>query len=339
MMNSVSVLIPVYNAEKYIKKCIDSILPQLREDDEIIILNDGSTDMSWSICKNYINVRNVTLFNEPNRGLLQARKFLVKHAKKEYLIFCDADDFWEKDAFNKINAISLDVEPDIIFFNYYFFSQNQRQPFKRITNNVLLLEDNLEKLWQKVLCSNDFNSVWSCFVKRSILDYSSIENHINLSYGEDKIQIIQVFLKKATSVYLSDIFLYNYRIDNESMTRTFNPHYFNDTVEVLKLAKQVLKEKNIYEKNAQSFSYMVLSLFEDFLVAAFSSDLEQTQIYAILTCALKENIVIDSIVNLENYTIDLTKKIELVLIKKRLFKLMFILYKFKHIVRTSEERK
>ena len=99
-MNNIkfSVIIPVYQKGPFLKKCIESVLKQSFKDYEIILVDDGSTDNSSEICKNYsLKNENVFYYYKKNSGVSATRNFGINNAKNNYIAFIDADDFWEKD--------------------------------------------------------------------------------------------------------------------------------------------------------------------------------------------------------------------------------------------------
>ena len=110
-MPKYSIVIPVYNVEKYIKRCLDSVFNQTEKDFEVIVINDGTKDNSMDIVKKY----DVVIINQKNLGLSEARNNGVKKAKGEYLIFLDSDDYWDKDLLKNISK-SLDNKPDLVRF-------------------------------------------------------------------------------------------------------------------------------------------------------------------------------------------------------------------------------
>lgn len=139
-----SIIVPVYNTEKYVKRCLDSIKSQTFKDYEVIIINDGSTDNSSDIISKYP----YKIINQENQGLSMARNNGVKDASGEYLIFLDSDDYIEKDLLKEINN-SLSNNPDLVRYqikevfdskddiNYKeipFDNKNGVEAFKLITN-------------------------------------------------------------------------------------------------------------------------------------------------------------------------------------------------------------
>lgn len=134
-MPKFSIIIPVYNVEKYIKKCLDSVVNQTFKDYEIIVVNDGTQDKSMDIVKNY----DVKIINQKNQGQSAARNNGVKKAKGEYIIFLDSDDYWKKDLLKEINK-SLKNNPDVVRFQMQEVYENQdgilehnEQGFKGLT--------------------------------------------------------------------------------------------------------------------------------------------------------------------------------------------------------------
>ena len=110
-MPKFSIIVPVYNVENYIKKCLDSIFEQTYTDYEVIVVNDGTKDNSMDIVKNY-PVKTIT---QKNQGLSEARNHGVEKAKGDYLIFLDSDDYWDKDLLLNISK-SLTNSPDVVRF-------------------------------------------------------------------------------------------------------------------------------------------------------------------------------------------------------------------------------
>lgn len=110
-MPKFSIIIPVYNVEKYLKKCLDSVFNQTYKEYEVIVVNDGTKDNSMDIVKDY----NVKVINQKNQGLSAARNAGVKVATGDYLIFLDSDDYWEKNLLKELSK-SLKNNPDLVRF-------------------------------------------------------------------------------------------------------------------------------------------------------------------------------------------------------------------------------
>ena len=124
-MPKFSIIVPVYNVEKYIKKCLDSIFDQTFKDFEVIVVNDGTKDNSMDIVEKY----DVLTINQKNQGLSAARNSGVKRANGDYLIFVDSDDYIEKDLLKRINEV-LDNNPDVIRYQAKDIINNKEKEHK-----------------------------------------------------------------------------------------------------------------------------------------------------------------------------------------------------------------
>lgn len=111
---TLSIVIPVYNVEQYLDECLNSILPHITDQTEIILINDGSTDSSKDICDNYKDNPNVTVIHKQNGGLSSARNSGIENAKGAYLFFVDSDDTITADAIKEILS-ALKQNPDVLY--------------------------------------------------------------------------------------------------------------------------------------------------------------------------------------------------------------------------------
>lgn len=111
----VSVIIPVYNVEKYIRRCLDSIISQTYRNLEIIINNDGSTDSSYEICKEYAGKDGrIKLYSQNNKGLSEARNSVLKHVSGDYFLFVDSDDWLVNEAIEKLVGLKEKYNADCV---------------------------------------------------------------------------------------------------------------------------------------------------------------------------------------------------------------------------------
>ena len=126
-MSKISIIVPIYNAEKTLEKCIESILKQTFKNFELILVNDGSTDKSLVICNRYSNKdKRIRIIDKKNEGTIPTRKRGIKESKSEYVTFIDADDWIRKDTLEIINLEINKNNPDVIVFNYYRVFNNFR---------------------------------------------------------------------------------------------------------------------------------------------------------------------------------------------------------------------
>lgn len=114
IMPKISVVVPVYGVENYIKTCIDSLVNQTFEDFEILVINDSTKDRSIEIIKESFNDPRIKIFNKPNGGLADARNFAFKHIKGEYVLYVDSDDYVATDYLEEMYKKALEKDSDIV---------------------------------------------------------------------------------------------------------------------------------------------------------------------------------------------------------------------------------
>lgn len=265
-----SILIPVYNTSKFLRQCLDSILIQQIGDYEVIIVNDGSTDNSLEICKEYEKKdHRFTVISQENMGLLLTRRRAIKHSKGKYLLFLDSDDFWEPNALEVIdNTIRRYNFLDIIVFNWKRvdetgkFLENVKRdlPYETIFNR----NNYSDKIYKILAASDHLNSMWSKVVKREIVDVDNdYQMYKGLSHGEDLLQTLPLLFNSKSLIFVN-AFLYNYRSNPKSITNNFTTKSFQDLVCVF---KKMLQELNKQDDITNS----VLTLFNNRAMGNFLS--------------------------------------------------------------------
>lgn len=169
----ISVIIPVYNAEKYLNRCVDSILNQSYENLEIILVNDGSTDLSFSICNDYLKVdKRIKLINKINQGAAQARNTGLDFAKGEYITFVDSDDLISREAIEKLYIGATENNCDIAVCGFCTCYENQKIDFseknKNIKHDVFYGNDTLNLFgWANQVSAN---SIWAKLYKAELFE-------------------------------------------------------------------------------------------------------------------------------------------------------------------------
>lgn len=213
-----SIIVPVYNTEKYLKRCLDSLINQSFSDYEIIIVNDGSTDNSSKVIEKYLDNSKIKLIEEENQGLSSARNNGVKEAIGKYLIFVDSDDYVEKKLLEKINSI-LDKEYDLVKIQYQMVYENRKE--KCIDDIVLNKEYvSTDYFMDNLLKNKPFEMAWAYVYRKDFY----VENNFEFKNGlyHEDFGLIPLIILKSKSVYVSDYIGYNYSQEGISITRTTN---------------------------------------------------------------------------------------------------------------------
>lgn len=226
-------MIPVYNASKFLRECLDSVLVQEVNNYEVILINDGSTDDSLSICNEYASKDSrFRVIDKKNEGPFIARGYGIKAAQGHYLMFLDSDDFWDKDMLKIVdNALEKFDYPDILSFNYNKVNENGcflSKVKKNFTYDSVIKRKNYpDSIFKILLGSDDLNNLCYKVIKKEIvdvMDYLDFGSLINK--GEDLIRTAPI-IAKSKSITFIDNCLYNYRSNPSSIIHNFNLKHFN----------------------------------------------------------------------------------------------------------------
>ena len=224
----ISIIVPIYNVENYLRQCLDSIMNQTYQNFECLLINDGSPDNSADICREYVSKDSrFRYFEKENGGVSSARNLGIEHSKGEYITFIDSDDWVESDYLEVLYRALLEEQADIAIstykqFNmddncYYLHSYQRGYDRKVFTNGELI-----DALYSLYVYDNTYNFVSCKLVSREILKY--IHFNLSTSYGEDMEFWNKVFLISKKIVYVNkDTYIYRTTHDNSK-------HYEEESV-------------------------------------------------------------------------------------------------------------
>ena len=218
-----SVLIPVYNVENCLKQCIESVLAQNYNNLEIILVDDGSTDSSGSICDEYAeNDKRIKVIHKKNEGLLSARRTAIKVATGDFIAFLDSDDYWDCDLISFIVQTVEKHSCDMVIFNYKKVYQDKIVNRKTLFDDEKVFEnEGKEELYRRALESSELNNLVTKIVARAIVDTDNdYKDLYDVNYGEDALQSAQLLINAKKVVYL-DRCMYNYR-QQTGMTKSIS---------------------------------------------------------------------------------------------------------------------
>lgn len=200
-----SVIIPVYNVEKYINRCVKSILSQRYNDLEIILIDNGSTDRSGSICDIYANeYANISVYHIENHGVGSARNFGLSKARGEFIYFVDSDDYLVGNLFAEFED-KLVPDLDLLVFSYYnSFEQElteRNRTKKCLPYSGLYDKNDFIKIFTDLFLSDMLYTVWNKFYRREFLIKTNISFE-KYELGEDVRFNLNVY-RNVNKVYLS----------------------------------------------------------------------------------------------------------------------------------------
>ena len=247
-MVKISVIVPVYNTEKYLKECLDSIVNQTFEDIEIICINDGSSDNSLGILNEYKKSdKRISVVCQENGGLSITRNHGIKLAKGDYIYFIDSDDYLELTALEELYTISKKDDLDILIFKLINFDDGTTDKYPSDYYEMESLKYLDGKVFNYENLGDDiFNFAVSApgkFYKKELIQ--DMEFPQNLIF-EDNLFFAEAMLK-ARRVSFYDKYLYNRRIRKDSITTT-KTIKFADSIIIIDKIIELSKKFDVYEQ-------------------------------------------------------------------------------------------
>mgnify|MGYP004499027325 FL=1 len=330
-MVKVSVIVPVYNSEKYLNKCIDSILNQTLKEIELILVNDGSTDGSMKILEKYSESDSrVVILNLKNGGPGKARNEGIKIAKGEYLSFVDSDDYIEIEFLEKLYKAAAHNKVQMIMTNY-----NDINMFDGVRT---IINHNLEcgRVYDKERIKNDiistftkvgnygFFNLWNkLYLREYILNLDFLIDETR-DHGEDWLFNIKVFLNLNSFMALNEP-LYNYIHSNSNSLMTKYREnqlelYLDGRKKILSLLPSDIIDYNSLNKN---FIYE----FSSYIIKTYRNISDKSKRKELLNRVVYEKEVIESCKNVDGLPFNF--KIIAFLIRNKMQALALVLYKIK----------
>lgn len=262
-MPILTVIMPVYNVEKYVEKSIESVLNQTMKDFELIIVNDGSTDNSGNICEKYASIDNrIRYFVRENRGVSAARNFAIKKSiNSKYITFIDSDDWIEADFYEKAMKYINDNDLDMCITGY-IIEEGEKNfiNLKKKKANIMDSSEALSEIFKSLYYTG---TLWDTFFKRDILlNLSLVEG---LRYHEDFLFKVEC-INNSSKIGYFPLYKYHYVMRSTSVSHTFS----RKNLDVLKANKlmclsKIKEEKIIFDKYKQFFSRFVIELSAQYI--------------------------------------------------------------------------
>lgn len=247
-MIDISIIVPSYNAEKYIDKCIKTLINQTKKELEFIIINDGSTDSTEDIIKSY-NDKRIKYFKNKNQGISKTRNFGIDKAKGKYIMFVDSDDYIEENAceilFNNIES----TNSDLVVSDFYIVKDDKKEKFSINSFNDTSLKDNPKLL-------NIVNTApWNKIYKRDLIINNNIRFPENLKY-EDAPFVLEC-LDKANKISKLNLYTYDYIIHNNSETTVRDERVF-DLFKILDIIRNYFSNKSYIKEELDNYIVKML---------------------------------------------------------------------------------
>jgi glycosyltransferase involved in cell wall biosynthesis len=269
MNAKISVIVPVYNVEKYLDKCVQSILNQTLNNMEIVLVDDGSTDKSGEIVNFYAEKDSrIKVIHQKNQGVSVARNQGLLVATGEYIAFIDPDDWIDNSMFEKLYCEAIQNDCDVViscFFREDINNNKSIKIFHPFQSNKLLLKDDIrDDICSQLLMNGFFTAVWDKIYRRSFLEKYKIRMYHDVIFREDYFFNMDVFGFAERVKYLPIAF-YHYRNTPNSASRKYYKNLFQFDVNLYNKKRQYSNQWfTNNEKYLNKVSY-------DFLMDAYNN--------------------------------------------------------------------
>ena len=332
-MVKVSIIVPIYNGEKHLNRCIDSLISQTFKDIEIICLDDGSSDNSLKILKNYEKKdRRIKVISKSNSGVSDTRNIGIKEARGDYICFCDCDDFVEKNMIEVLYNTIKKENVDVVRCNYKItYSNNNYEVGKvnNICNRIINKEEINDTILMKIV-SGDLQS-YVCLLllkKEKLLKTSLFPSNIGML--EDMVLYIDL-LTKIDSLYIIDRPLYNYMYVEDSITNSFYKYEKNiySILMANKCIKDILNNYNIDINILKVLNTSNIVSISDYL---FRGYIVRGNIKLLFNDIINNDILKDIFKNLDYSGINVQRRIIIKAIDKSKYNYMVIFMFFRKII-------
>ena len=316
-MDLISVIIPMYNAEKFIGKLLNSIKLQTYHNLEVIIVDDGSTDKSLKIANEFaLRDNRITVISSMHVGVGNVRNIGIERAKGQYITFLDADDYIENDMYEKIMGKIKELNINMLRCNYIK---------EDVNGKVLTSSNNLLDLANKELKDNEIKTKLLSYIfedklptympiviAKTELIKNKIKFRTDISFMEDLIFFIELILS-AKRIYFYDYKCYHYVSNVCSSTKSRNRLISNcyDSIKIIHLLEKILEENNIDDAIYQKVYYVYSCIFIKFMVRIFDVNDKYTISYDKMVEIIRETQIKD-IIKKADFSICPNKSIKLI---------------------------
>ena len=283
-MPQISVIVPVYNVERYLERCVKSILAQSFTDFELLLVNDASTDHSLAVAQKFQFDRRVKVLDKPHGGLGDTRNYGAGRAMGKYLLFVDSDDWVEEDMLRDLFALAESYRADMVLFNFIredlknmehrecrlpvFYPDFGREMQERILSE-LIGPDNSDGPWHRV-------EMLGCAWRRLYLRSWFV--NAGIVYADER----KIMLEDLPATIRAHVFsrrvlavggcYYHYRYNPDSLSTRYRPHKMEMLTECFLTVRRVLEENGLYEQYRQRhLAWFLRSAAHSSLVNCFSA--------------------------------------------------------------------
>ena len=333
----VSVVVPIYNAEKYLVRCIESLRNQTLKELEIILVNDGSKDSSLAICKEYAAADSrVVLIDKVNGGVSAARNDGLRAAKGDFVGFVDPDDWVNPEMYAEMLAAIVSSQAEICVCNYLKEIDGKTEYMLMEQKGVVPKEAVVDKIVANIIAKPSFGSgetdimgsVWRLLVKRDFLQKENIHFDEDVSFMEDLLFCVEAFLKCNCAVIHEGAF-YHYEVYDASVVNSYKADFFEkQQIIFLKLMDLVKREGQLDAlKQRLDNRYVIIALLSFANVVHKDNPKLLGQKLAVMDAICRDERLVGILERMDLSIIEMRKKWEIVLMKRKASRTLYGYYK------------
>ena len=261
----ISIIVPVYNCEKYLRECIESVINQ-NEEFELILMDGGSTDNSGLICDEYASkYPNIKVFHTLNNGPLASRTNAMAKAKGDYYLCLDGDDYLEPNTLSTLYKNINEYNPDCLIFNFRRVNDNKEVLYncKSLSEKTVIIEDKA-KLLDIALTNKEYDVVWRKLIKKNLVNHIDYSDYYYLRRGEDFLLSLDVYKYASKFVFINDC-LYNYRFNSNGLSQVININNYSFDPLTLQKSIDLVNELNCLDDHELSnfYGYLITLLIRE----------------------------------------------------------------------------
>lgn len=254
----ISIIVPIYKIERYLRQCIDSILAQTFTDFELLLIDDGSPDGCPAICDEYTKKdARIRVFHKPNGGLTSARNYGLDNAKGDWIMHIDGDDWIEPTYIEELYDTAIKNDADIAICGFRFAYEDG----SFVIEHPTVWDDNRSTSLNRYIASV-WTTAWGSIHKSSLYHNNGVRSPKNITYCEDFHLMARIcyFADKVVSI---DRPLYNYRQQSSSIMHSLNDKTWRDELTSYKEIIDFFRNKGELEKYIKTMSWRTLKAAQD----------------------------------------------------------------------------
>lgn len=261
--NLISIIVPTYNASKCIGTLINSVLHQTYKNFELIIIDDGSTDSTYNICKSIANKdKRIKVYTKKNGGVSSARQYGINLASGEFSIHADADDWMNEDMLENLYKEAIENSSDIVIADFYIKNGNKESLSIQKPNSL-----KADKVLQDLFNNKLFGSLWNKLIRTELYKKYNAQFFYGINHCEDLLLLAQLLQHNEIKISYCSKAFYHYVFNPNSITNNYTYETYKTRLKFRNKLKEILvcsNSKEIIEKVSfgifiEAFIYDVLS--------------------------------------------------------------------------------